>query len=66
MTRKFDIHLSRKQVKGLQRKDLEDRFMEVQKEIFKQAEEISKKDQKLTKKDQEIKKLKDKFAEEIT
>ena len=59
MTRKFDIHLSRKQVKGLQRKDLEDKFMKVQKEIFKQAEEI-------TKKDQEIKKLKDKFAEEIT
>ena len=54
MVRKFDLRLSRKQVKDLQRKDLEDRFMEVQEKIFKQTEEITNKDREITKKDQEI------------
>ena len=64
MTRKFDIHLSRKQVKGLQRKDLEDKFMEVQKEIFKQAEEITKKDQKITRQDQDLAKKDQEIAKQ--
>ena len=62
MTRKFDIHLSRKQVKGLQRKDLEDKFMEVQKEITKKDQEITRQAKEITKKDQEI----NRQAKEIT
>ena len=63
MVNKLDIRLSHNKIKDLQRKDLEDKFMEVQDEAFNLVEEITKKDQEITKKKQEIKRLKDKLKE---
>ena len=58
MVNKLDIRLSRNKVKDLQRKDLEDQFMEVQEEACDLIE-------KITQKDQEIKELKEKLKKVV-
>ena len=70
MSNKIDILLSRKQVKDLPKKELEERVLDLQeeitekdKEITEQDKEITEKDKEITEKDKEIRELQKKLKE---